>query len=98
MEMCPLVVSNDVNGAGDAESCTSVSRSCSNLDIQLHGLDRQSLPVIIESDALPHDVPTRTGYRGNCSSDRRHRVIADSNGVHATYQHGPDRWIIRFVF
>ena len=95
VEMCPSIFSSDVNGAGDVESYSSESSPYSNLDVQLHGLDRQSLPVIIESEALPHDVPTRTDYCGNCSSDRRHRVIADSNGVHATYQHGPDRWMIR---
>ena len=55
----------DVNGAGDVESYSSESSPYSNLDVQLHGLDRQSLPVIIESEALPHDVPTRTDYCGN---------------------------------
>ena len=35
----------------------------------------------------------------SCTRDyaqiRRHQVIADSNGVYATYRHGPDRWMIR---
>ena len=31
----------------------------------------------------------------NCALVRRHRVIADHNGVHATYRYGPDRLMLR---
>ena len=31
----------------------------------------------------------------NCALVRRHRVIADHNGVHAAYRYGPDRLMLR---
>ena len=52
--------------------------------------ERISIPRFVEeSSAFSGELEQQRN--DSCALVRRHRVIADHNGVHATYRYGPDR-------